>query len=385
MPFYQKRGSIPAKRHIVHPRTDGDGMYFEELVGNEGFTGASSLIYHLGRPTRMLKAELLKPLNWSAESSKPLQPRHFRLGDLDKGGDPGLDRTPILFNSDVALSASRPAPGKSVLYRNSQGDEVIYVAQGSGRLESVYGDLDFAEGDYLVIPRGIIHRYSLDDGPSFFFNIESRGVVRVPRRYRNSYGQFLEGAPFCERDIRTPQNLNPQDDGGEFELITKMHDGFTRHVMQGHPFDAVGWDGSYFPWAFNIRDFEPIVGRIHQPPPVHQTFQGDGFVICSFVPRLYDFDPQAIPAPYHHTNAQTDEVLFYASEEFMSRKGISFGSLTYHPDGIVHGPHPGRAEASIGQKATDELAVMVDTFKPMHVAEGLGACEDAEYIKSWLD
>jgi homogentisate 1,2-dioxygenase len=385
MPFYQKRGRIPVKRHTVFPRTEGEGIHYEELMGNEGFTGASSLLYRLRRPTQLISAHVRKTVTWVAAEEGPLSPRHFRLGHLPGEGDPVLDRVPVLYNSDVAISLVRARKGDPIFFRNSQGDEVIYVAQGKGILETAFGDLKFGEGDYLVIPRGVVHRYLLEEGPAMLLVVESRGVVRIPQRYRNANGQFLEGAPFCERDIRTPENLKTVDETGEFEILTKMNHRITTHVVAAHPFDVVGWDGSYYPWAFQIRDFEAIVGRVHQPPPVHQTFAGDGFVVCSFVPRPYDFDSQAIPAPYNHTNAQSDEVIFYASEEFMSRKGVGFGSLTLHPDGLPHGPHPGRTEDSIGKTFTDELAVMVDTFRPLRVASAVVSVEDMEYLRSWLD
>jgi homogentisate 1,2-dioxygenase len=272
-------------------------------------------------------------------------------------------------------------------YRNSQADEVVYVVEGTGVLESVFGELPYKSGDYVVIHRNITHRWRLDpsQGPTKLLVMESRGHVRVPSRYRNNFGQMLEGAPFSERDIRRPEHVAPRDEKGEFPIIVKQYDAFNELVLDHHPFDVVGWDGYFYPWIFSIHDFEPIVGRIHQPPPVHQTFQGDGFVICSFCPRPYDFDPQAIPAPYNHSNVDSDEVLFYASSEFMSRKGIEYGSITHHPDGLPHGPHPGRTEASIGAKYTNELAVMMDSFKPLKVAKRAMAIEDPSYHKSWID
>jgi homogentisate 1,2-dioxygenase len=251
----------------------------------------------------------------------------------------------------------------------------------------VYGDLPFREGDYLIIHRGILHRYKLDKtgDHSKFLIMESRGHVRWPKRYRNEFGQLKEGAPYSERDIRRPIELKTHDEMGDFKLLVKQYDGLNEFILDHHPFDVVGWDGYFYPWAFNIYDFEPIVGRVHQPPPVHQTFEGDGFVICSFCPRPYDFDPEAVPAPYNHSNVDSDEVLYYASSEFMSRKGIEFGSITHHPDGIPHGPHPGRAEASIGAKRTDELAVMMDSFRPLRVAKQALSIEDPSYQTSWID
>ncbi|NNF06474.1 MAG: homogentisate 1,2-dioxygenase [Candidatus Eisenbacteria bacterium] len=384
MPFYQTRGEIPAKRHIAFKNPKG-GIFFEELVGNEGFTGASSLLYHLQRPTRVTAIEHHKDLPWKAVSSTDLRPHHFRLGNLPPGGDAALDRTPFLYNHEVALSVVHPTKTTATFYRNSQADEIVYVAKGKGTLRSPYGKLAFSSGYYLVIPRGVIHSYEFASSDTFLFVVESTGVVRIPKRYRNSNGQLLEGAPYSERDIHTPVACDPVEEMGAFPVHTKMRNAITVHTLEAHPYDVVGWDGSYYPWAFDIRDFEPIVGRIHQPPPVHQTFAGDGFVVCSFVPRLYDFHPEAIPAPYHHTNAQSEELLFYASDEFMSRKGIEFGSATYHPDGMAHGPHPGKAEESIGKKSTDELAVMVDTFRPLKVCEAAMGVDDPAYPQSWLE
>ena len=276
-------------------------------------------------------------------------------------------------------------------YRNGQADELVYVSKGKGVLESVFGELPFSEGDYLVIHRGITHRYRFDrttdsnaEQPKLLI-MESRGHVRLPKKYRNEFGQIMEGAPYSERDFRGPSTLVTHDEVGDFRIFVKQYDGINEQILDHHPFDVVGWDGCYYPWAFNIMDFEPIVGRVHQPPPVHQTFQGDGFVVCSFCPRPYDFHPEAVPAPYNHSNVDSDEVLYYASSEFMSRKGIEFGSITHHPDGLPHGPHPGRAEASIGAKHTDELAVMMDSFRPLHVAKQALDIEDPNYHKSWLD
>jgi homogentisate 1,2-dioxygenase len=295
-----------------------------------------------------------------------------------------MDRVPVLFNPDVTLSVAVPRKEDDFFYRNAQADEVVYVAEGEGAFESIMGDLAFTAGDYLVIPRGVLHRYSLQGGPFRFLVIESAGYVRTPKRYRNEHGQLVEGSPFSERDIRRPETLSVRDEKGEFRVMVKKDYHVTEFVLDHHPFDVVGWDGFYYPWAFNIRDFEPRVGRFHLPPPVHQTFEGDGFVICSFCPRPYDFDPDAVPAPYNHSNVMSDEVLYYANAEFMSRKGIEYASITLHPDGIPHGPHPGRAEDSIGKTHTDELAVMVDTFRPLQVSKAALEVEDKEYYYSWL-
>jgi homogentisate 1,2-dioxygenase len=386
MPIYHTLGSIPRKRHIAF-RKPGGGIYAEELMGHEGFTGTSSLLYHVHPPTTVKSVKRIKELVYEPDADAALRHRHFRTSKAKSGGSPTLDRVPLLFNADVAMLYVEPDEQDAHFYRNAQGDEVVYVAKGSGTLESVYGDLPFREGDYLIIHRGILHRYKLEmkgDHPKFLI-MESRGHVRWPKRYRNEFGQLKEGAPYSERDIRRPIELRTHDEMGDFKLLVKQYDALNEFILDHHPFDVVGWDGYFYPWAFNINDFEPIVGRVHQPPPVHQTFEGDGFVICSFCPRPYDFDPEAVPAPYNHSNVDSDEVLYYASSEFMSRKGIEFGSITHHPDGIPHGPHPGRAEASIGAKRTDELAVMMDSFRPLRVAKQALAIEDPGYQKSWIE
>lgn len=385
MPFYHALGSIPRKRHIVFRRPDG-GLYAEELMGHEGFVGTSSLLYHTHPPTTVKSARKVCDAKLEADEDTSLRHRHFLTARARKGGSATLDRIPLLFNSDIAMAYVEPDRIDAHFYRNSQADEVIYVAEGEGTLESVFGDLPYRSGDYVVIHRNITHRWRLDaTRPSKFLVMESRGHVRFPRRYRNDFGQLLEGAPFSERDIRRPMVLAPHDEKGDFPIYVKQYDAINELVLDHHPFDVVGWDGYFYPWIFNIHDFEPIVGRIHQPPPVHQTFQGDGFVICSFCPRPYDFDENAIPAPYNHSNVDSDEVLFYASSEFMSRKGIEYGSITLHPDGLPHGPHPGRAEASIGAKYTNELAVMMDSFRPLKVAKAAMAIEDPKYHQSWLE
>jgi homogentisate 1,2-dioxygenase len=386
MPIYHTLGEIPRKRHTVFRKPDG-GLYAEELMGHEGFTGTSSLLYHTHPPTTMKSARRIRELAYEADGDAALRHRHFLTGRVQPGGSPTLDRVPLLFNAEVAMLYVEPDQQDTHFYKNAQADEIVYVSKGSGVLVSPFGELPYREGDYLVIHRGIAHQFKLapSDGPSKFLIIESRGHIRWPKRYRNEFGQLIEGAPYSERDIRRPTGLRPIDQMGDFRILTKQYDGLTEIVLDHHPFDVVGWDGYYYPWAFNIHDFEPIVGRVHQPPPVHQTFQGDGFVVCSFCPRPFDFDPNALPAPYNHSNVDSDEVLYYASSEFMSRKGIEFGSITHHPDGIPHGPHPGRAEASIGAKFTNELAVMMDSFRPLKVAKAALAIEDPHYHKSWVE
>jgi homogentisate 1,2-dioxygenase len=389
MPIYHTLGEIPKKRHTAFRKPNG-GIYAEELMGHEGFTGTSALLYHVHPPTTVKSVRRVKETALVADPDQTLRHRHFLTSRAKKGGSPTLDRIPLLFNQDISMSYVEPDEQDAHFYRNAQADELVYVAKGGGVLETVFGDLPFHEGDYLVIHRGILHRYKFDrstasaEEPKLLV-MESRGHVRWPKRYRNEFGQLKEGAPYSERDIRRPLQLNTHDEMGDFRLLVKQYDGVNELILDHHPFDVVGWDGYFYPWAFNIYDFEPIVGRVHQPPPVHQTFEGDGFVVCSFCPRPYDFDPNAVPAPYNHSNVDSDEVLYYASSEFMSRKGIEFGSITHHPDGIPHGPHPGRAEASIGAKATNELAVMMDSFRPLKVAKAAIAIEDPNYHKSWID
>ena len=386
MPFYHALGQIPRKRHIVFRRPDG-GLYAEELIGHEGFVGTSSLLYHTHPPTTVKSARKVADLTWEADEGTSLRHRHFLTNRVKRGGSATLDRIPLLFNADIKMAYVEPDRDDAHFYRNSQADEVVYVVEGTGTLESVFGDLPYQPGDYVVIHRNITHRWRHDasKGATKLLVMESAGHVRFPKRYRNEFGQLLEGAPFSERDVRRPSALVPRDEMGEFPILVKQYDALNELVLDHHPFDVVGWDGYFYPWAFNIHDFEPIVGRIHQPPPVHQTFQGDGFVICSFCPRPYDFDPNAVPAPYNHSNVDSDEVLFYASSEFMSRKGIAYGTITLHPDGLPHGPHPGRTEASIGAKYTNELAVMMDSFRPLKVAKAAMAIEDPKYHQSWLD
>lgn len=384
MPYYHRLGELPHKRHTVYRQPDGE-LYHEHLMGSCGFSGASSLLYHRRRPTSLTGSRTLRRSTWQSDSDSTLRMRHFRLAEAPAATSHVLDRLPLLYNHDVALEFVRPTRSDDFYYRNSQADEITYVCAGQGVLESQMGLLPFRQGDYVVVPRGILHRFRLDEGATMFLVIESQGQVRPPSRYRNEWGQLLEHSPYCERDIRAPSELPVYDQRGEFPMVVKHDHQLTELVLDHHPFDVIGWDGYYYPWALSIHDFEPITGSLHQPPPVHQTFQADGFVVCSFVPRLFDYHPQAVPAPYNHSNVMSDEVIFYANDEFMSRKGIQYGSLTVHPAGLPHGPHPGRAEASIGKHRTEELAVMLDTFRPLRVAQDALAFEDSDYPRSWLE
>jgi homogentisate 1,2-dioxygenase len=383
MPIYHRLGEVPRKRHVALRKGDG-GIHYEELVGNKGFTGPSSLLYHLRLPTVVKSVKTLRGLAWAAEPERVVRHRHFRTAGLATGPSPVLDRIPLLFNSDVALSLVRPEKEDAFFYRNGQGDEIVFAVEGEGVLESSFGEVPYRAGDYVVIPRGVLHRWRLAKGPFRFLVIESAGYACTPKRYRNEHGQLTEMAPFSERDIRRPERLETHDEVGDFPVVVKSGNRLVETMMAHHPFDLVGWDGYYYPWAISIHDFEPRVGRVHLPPPVHQTFEGDGFVVCSFCPRPYDFEPDAVPAPYSHQNVMSDEVLFYASSEFMSRKGIEYGSITLHPDGLPHGPQPGKTEESIGAKGTNELAVMVDTFRPLLVSRDVLAVEDEGYALSWL-
>lgn len=393
--FYHTLGEIPRKRHTVFRQPSGE-LYSEHLMGSLGFSGPASLLYHIHKPTSVLATKELRPAAPEADENPALRMRHFHLHNMFPAESVTLERTPVLFNSHTVLSFVTSERSDEHFYRNAQADEIVYVSHGSGVLESEFGELLFESGDYVVIPRGILHRYRIEgeareaikrDAEHIAVRllvVESQSQVRPPRRYLSDSGQFLEHSPYCERDIRRPCELVTHNEQGEFRLVVKQRNILTEVLLDHHPFDVVGWDGCYYPWALSIHDFEPISGRLHQPPPVHQTFQTDGFVLCSFVPRLFDYHPQAVPAPYNHSNVASDEIIYYANDEFMSRKGIGYGSLTLHPGGIPHGPHPGKAEGSIGKKETNELAVMLDTFAPVEVAREMANVEDENYGRSWL-
>ena len=383
MPRYHQLGELPSKRHKIYRQPSGE-LYAEELMGNMGFVGPSSLLYHVRRPTAVRALRNIRQLHWECAAPEPLRHRHFRTKQLSRRSNSITERTPLLFNNDVSMEIVHPAEELSSFYRNAQGDEIVFVSHGEGTLESTFGSITFSTGDYLVIPRGILHRYRFNAETTLLV-IESAGFVRTPKRYRNEFGQLLESSPYSERDIRPPEKLETHDEKGEFPLIIKKANTLSEMILAYHPFDLIGWDGYYYPWALNIHNFEPRVGRFHLPPPTHQTFEGDGFVVCSFCPRPFDFDPEAVPAPYSHSNVMSDEVLYYANSEFMSRKGIEYGSITLHPDGLAHGPQPGRTEASLGQKETNELAVMLDTFRGLNVSKSAVEIEDRNYYLSWLD
>ncbi len=383
MTVYRSVGDLPRKRHVQFRQPDR-GLYAEELMGVEGFSGASALLYHRNLPTAIVAAEVVGPASGGdLRDNAPLLPRHLRSHDLPTGGDLVTGRRLLMGNAEVLLSVLA-ADTDSGLYRNAMGDELVFVESGAGRLESVFGALEVSAGDYVVVPTSTTHRWVITEPPLRALVVEARGHVQPPKRYRSAGGQFLEHSPFCERDLRAPTEPLLVD-GGETEVLVQHRSGWTRYTYANHPFDVVGWDGALHPWALSIHDFEPITGRLHQPPPVHQTFEAPGFVVCSFVPRLFDYHPLAVPVPYNHANVDSDEVLFYVGGDFMSRtgSGIGQGSLSLHPSGFVHGPQPGSAEAAIGKAGTDELAVMVDTFRPLQLADAARACADDGYPWTW--
>ena len=385
MPRYHKLGNIPLKRHTIHKSND-DKFYYEELFGTIGFDGMSSLIYHTHRPTQVkdiLKSYEVKPKIAVENNMKSLMLKGFQV----KPENDFLEsRKCILINNDCQIVLAAPKQSLTTYYyKNTDSDEVIFVHKGSGKLRTFLGNIDFKYGDYLVIPRGVIYQINFDSTDNRLFIVESKNPVYSPKRYRNWFGQLLENSPYCERDIHPPNHLETYNDKGEFIIKVKKQDTIHEYVYAAHPFSAVGWDGYNYPYKFSIHDFEPITGRIHQPPPVHQTFETNSFVICSFVPRLFDYHPKAIPAPYNHSNIDSDEVIYYVDGDFMSRNNVDKGFISLHPAGIPHGPHPGSMEKSIGMKETLELAVMVDTFKPLMVTEEALKIDDGKYYKSWLN
>jgi homogentisate 1,2-dioxygenase len=385
MPLYHQLGTIPKKRHVVFPNPKG-GIYSEQLFGTIGFDGISSNMYHIHRPTQVKKlgdSINIKPQIARSNNLESLKLKGFRI---QSKSDYLHSRACVLTNSDCDIELAAPSASmKDYFYKNADADELVFVHKGKGVLRTQLGNLSFSEGDYLLIPRGIIYQLKFDGNDNRLLIVNSRHPIYTPKRYRNHFGQLMEHAPFCERDIRKPNSLETHDEKGDFIVKIRKQNELIDVVYAYHPFDVVGYDGYNYPWAFSIHDFEPITGRIHQPPPVHQTFESAGFVVCSFVPRLYDYHPEAIPAPYNHSNIDSDEVLYYVDGDFMSRNDTNIGDLTLHPAGIPHGPHPGAAERSIGKKETAELAVMVDTFAPLQVTQAAMALKDDEYVTSWLE
>ena len=380
MPFYQKRGKIPTKRHIQF-RDENGNLYWEELISRGGFSDIYSNVYHIHPPTSVETIGEFKIINLQT-AAHTHRPHHIRTSNVESTGDAISSRIPLFFNSDLVISKAHVTKSMDSLYRNGHGDEVLFIHSGSGELKSNFGNLNLTVGDYLVIPRGVIWQMTVNKSMRILVT-ESSGPIKTPTKYRNQFGQLLEHSPFSERDIRTPKFSKPVDDRS-VEIEVKLENGIQTYGYEHHPFDLIGWDGYYFPYVFNINDFMPITGKIHQPPPVHQTFQGSGFVICSFVPRLFDYHPESVPAPYAHSNVDSDEIIYYIEGQFMSRKGIEKESITYHPMGLPHGPHPGKIEESLGSEETNELAVMIDTFKPINMTESALDLDDEKYPYSWI-
>ncbi|MDE3234699.1 MAG: homogentisate 1,2-dioxygenase [Bacteroidota bacterium] len=385
MPHYTSQGSIPHKRHTQFRKPDG-GLYAEELFSTEGFSNDYSLLYHCHPPTQIIKTDTPIDVSPVIAEEKMLQHRCLESFQVQPEKDYLKSRKPVLVNNDCHIVIAAPQESmQHYFYKNADADEMIFIHEGSGVLYTSYGMIGFAYGDYLVIPRGTIYQIHFHTDNNRLLIVESFSPIRYPKRYVSKYGQLLEHAPYCERDIRTPQNLITKDETGDFLIQTKKKGMLYGIHYAHHPFDVIGWDGYCYPFAFSIHDFEPITGRVHQPPPVHQTFEANNFVVCSFVPRLYDYHPQAIPAPYNHSNIDSDEVLYYVDGDFMSRKHVTRGMITLHPAGIPHGPHPGAVEKSIGAKETRELAVMIDTFHPLMLTVDALRIENPGYTMSWAE
>ncbi len=385
MPIYHKLGNFPQKRHTTFTKPNGN-YYYEQLFGTEGFHGMSSLLYHTHRPTQV--KEIGKPIDVRPKIAvdnniKAMMLKGFKVKPV---ADFLESRKTLLVNSDVHLGLAAPQQSMSdYFYKNADADEMIFVHRGSGTLKTFMGNIPFEYGDYLIIPRGMIYQIEFDTTENRLLYLESFSPIYFPKRYKNNFGQLLEHSPFCERDLKLPQDLETHDKKGDFTIKIKKQGIIHPVVYASHPFDVIGWDGFNFPYGFSIHNFEPITGRVHQPPPVHQTFETDTYVVCSFCPRLYDYHPQAIPAPYNHSNIDSDEVLYYVDGDFMSRNNIEQGDISLHPKGIPHGPAPGAMERSIGQTKTEELAVMVDTFKPLMVTQEALDIDDGAYYKSWVE
>src|SRR3954449_8995841 len=408
MPFYQRLGELPRKRHVV--ARDNGTLLTEEVMGFEGCSGLESILYHLQSPCRVIECGEFVPIvreEWVPDAHAH---RHLRTWDVPQAGDAVSGRQLLMWNGDVEISLCRPTEQMGYFFRNGEGDEVIFVHEGSGTLETIFGDLPYKNGDYIVVPRGTTYRFR-PDGEQRYVVFETPGLITIPKRYRNEHGQLMEHAPYYHRDLRPPTELRTSRERGDFEVKVRVRDGVQTYGIDYHPFDVVGWDGYLFPWTFSIHDFEPIpgrihmpppshetsrgpfrlhpfepiTGRIHMPPPSHQTFQGPNFVICSFCPRKLDFDPLAVPIPYHHSNLQSEEMIYYVSGNFGSRRGVDVGSITLHPSGLAHGPQPGLAEKSIGLHETTELAVMCDTFHPLKLSKFAAGLDDGKYWRSWFE
>ena len=382
--YYRQMGRIPHKRHTMFKKADGT-LFREQVMGTKGFSGTQSILYHHHMPTEVVRSEIIGKYLPEYEEEQSLNHRHLMTNKISKEGNAISAREYLLGNNDLLIGTANITAPMNNFYRNGDGDELFYIHYGSGKIETMFGRISYRPGDYVIIPIGTIYRMIPNDSEKTkVLFVESFSQITTPKRYRNEYGQLLEHSPFCERDIRGPEILETYNEKGEYEVITKSRGNLHSHILNHHPLDVEGWDGYLYPCVFNIEDFEPITGRVHQPPPVHQTFEGNNFVICSFVPRLFDYHPEAIPAPYYHSNVNSDELLYYVEGNFMSRKGISRESITLHPSGIPHGPHPGTTEASIGKKETLELAVMIDTFKPLKIVKQVNEIEDKKYMFTWV-
>ena len=379
MPYYQKKGKVPKKRHIQFRNKNND-LFWEELISREGFSSIYSNTYHKNPPTAIEKIGECSEINLSLRN-KIHKPYHIRTANINNNGDAIFSRIPLFYNQDITVYKSNVTESMVNLYKNAYADEVLFIQNGNGVLSSNFGSLNISKGDYVVIPRGVIWEIRIKTKMKIL-TIESGAPIETPAKYRNKFGQLLEHSPFSERDIKTPNFEKPIDENS-IKINVKYGSKIQSYFYQNHPFDLVGWDGYYFPWVFNINDFMPITGKIHQPPPVHQTFQSNGFVICSFVPRLFDYHKKSIPAPYAHSNVDSEELIFYVEGNFMSRKGIDSESITYHPMGLTHGPQPGKIEESLNAKETTELAVMIDTFKPLNMTNNTKEIEDKNYPYSW--
>lgn len=385
MPVYHKLGNFPQKRHTVFQSPQGN-YYYEQLFGTEGFSGMSSLLYHIHRPTQI--KEIIRSTNVAPKIAvdKNIRPMLLTGFDVAPADDFLESRKPMLVNGDCVIGLAAPRKSmKDYFYKNADADEMLFIHRGKGSLRTFMGNIPFEYGDYLIIPRGMIYQMEFETEDNRLLYVESYQPIYTPKRYKNSHGQLLEHSPFCERDFKLPEELETYDQKGDFLMKIKKEGMLHELVYASHPFDVVGWDGYNFPYGFSIHNFEPITGRVHQPPPVHQTFETGSFVVCSFCPRLYDYHPKAIPAPYNHSNIDSDEVLYYVDGDFMSRNNIKQGHITLHPKGVPHGPAPGAMERSIGQKETVELAVMVDTFRPLMITEDAMKIDDGKYYKSWVD
>ncbi len=384
MPRYHKLGKIPPKRHTTFNNPKG-GLYQEELFGTAGFAGMSSLIYHLYPPTVVSEIKRVGDVSPKIAVEKNMKALSFKGFSLQPEKDFLKSRKTLFANNDLHIGLAAPKEfSKDYFYRNSDADEMLFIHIGSGTLRTMYGNIEFKYGDYLIIPKGTTYQIDFDTHDNRILYIESFSPILSPNRYRNNFGQFLEHSPFCERDFRLPKDLKTHDEKGEFRILSKKQGILWEYTHQNHPFDVVGWDGFNYPYAFSIHDFEPITGRIHMPPPIHQQWEAEGFVVCSFVPRMYDYHPKSIPAPYHHSNIDSEELLYYVDGDFMSRNNIEKGQITLHPGGIPHGPHPGAIERSVGKKETGELAVMIDPFKPVMITEDALKLEVDDYYKSWI-